>query len=564
LLLFPDGKPPSRRWRWIGWWSVTAIVVGAVAAAISGNPWSTVPIRSSESTVPGVLGSLMTAGFVFGSMSAIASVASLVVRYRRSSGVARSQIRWIALGGAFLVAFIFVVPNFETEGPATSGSELIGVVAMSALMASYGIAITKYRLYDIDIVISRTVTYGVLAAFITAVYALLVVGVGSLLGSGGEPNLALSIAAVAVVAIAFEPLRNRVQHAANRLVFGERASPYEVLSNATSRLAAAGSSEETLAQITRLVVEGSGASRAVLWLKIGGHLQPHAATPDTALSSLGPIALSDQQLPPLPGEAVVPVRHRNELLGAITITKPRGQPVTVADEKVLADVAAGSGLLLRNIGLNAELAERAEQLQLSRRRLVAAHDEERHRLERDLHDGAQQQVVALKVKLGIARTLAEREGAGNVADIVSDLATTTQEAVDAMRAVAHGIYPPLLEAEGLEVALTAVRRTFPVPVDIEFEGLGRYERSLEESVYFCIVEIITQAVDGGSSAIMVSLNGSAGSVEFTIRHDGAIGNLVAVEDRVEALGGRLQATSDATGNVVSGTLLSSQPDLEIA
>ncbi len=185
LLLFPDGHPPSRRWRWVGWWSVSAIVLGAAAAAVSGSPWSTVRIRSSESTVPGVVGSLMTAGFLLAALSAILSVVSLAVRYRRSSGVARSQIRWIALGGAFLVTFIFVLPGFETEGPSTSSSELIGVVAMSALMTSYGIAITKYRLYDIDIVISRTLTYGVLAAFITAVYALLVVGVGSLLGSGG-------------------------------------------------------------------------------------------------------------------------------------------------------------------------------------------------------------------------------------------------------------------------------------------------------------------------------------------------------------------------------------------
>jgi signal transduction histidine kinase len=564
LLRFPDGNPPSRRWRWVGWWSVLAIGLGAVAAAISGNPWSTVPIRSSESTVPGALGSLITAGFLLAALSAIVSVVSLVVRYRRSSGVARSQIRWIALGGAFVVAFIFVVPNFETQGPATGGSELIGVVAMMILMASYGVAITRYRLYDIDVVISRTVTYGVLAAFITAVYASLVVGVGSLLGGGGEPNLALSIVAVAVVAVAFEPLRNRVHHAANRLVFGDRASPYEVLSKVTSRLATAGSSEGTLAQITRLVVEGTGASQAVLWLKIGGHFQPYAATPDTALSSLDPVALSDQQLPTLPGEAVVPVRHRNELLGAIAITKPRGQSVTVADEKVLADVAAGSGLLLRNIGLNAELAERAVQLQLSRRRLVAAHDAERHRLERDLHDGAQQQVVALKVKLGIARTLAEREDAGKVAEIVADLAATTQQAVDAMRAVAHGIYPPLLEAEGLEVALSAVRRTFPVPVEIEFENLGRYERSIEESAYFCVVEVITRAIDGGAVSLGLVLKGSAESVDFMVRHDGAAGDLVAVEDRVSALEGDLSIARAGPETVIGGRLPRNDSVLESA
>ena len=236
--------------------------------------------------------------------------------------------------------------------------------------------------------------------------------------------------------------------------------------------------------------------------------------------------------------------------------------MTVADEKVLADVAAGSGLLLRNIGLNAELAERAEQLRVSRRRLVAAHDAERHRLERDLHDGAQQQVVALKVKLGIARTLAEREGVGKVAEIVADLADTTQAAVDAMRAVAHGIYPPLLEAEGLEVALTAVRRTFLVTVDIEFAGLVRYERSLEESVYFCVVEIITRVIDGGASTISLSLNDSARSIEFEIRHDGVVGDLLAVEDRLDALEGWLRTGSDSAGSFVSGAVPATAPVLE--
>ncbi len=563
LLLFPDGHPPSPRWKWVGWWSVLAIALGSTAAALSGNPWSTIRIRSAESTVPGTLGSFMTAGFLLAALSGIVAVVSLVVRYRRSSGVARSQIRWIALGGAFLVTFIFVLPTFETGGPSTGSSELTGVVAMMVLMASYGIAITKYRLYDIDVVISKTVTYGVLAAFITGVYSLLVVGLGSLV-TGDGPNLALSIGAVAIVAVAFEPLRNRVQHAANRLVFGKRASPYEVLAQTTRRLAGAGTPEETLAQVTQLVAEGTGAVASVLWLRVGDHLQPHSATPAEALSGLGRLGLVGVGVPEIPGETVIPVLHRQELLGALTITKPRGQSVTGADEKVLADVAAGSGLLLRNIGLNAELAERAEQLRGSRRRLVAAQDAERHRLERDLHDGAQQQVVALKVKLGIARTLAEREGVDKVVAIVTDLAATTQVAVDAMRAVAHGIYPPLLEADGLEAALSAARRTFSVGVDLGFEQVGRYERSVEESVYFCVVEIINRAIDGGAGLVSLSLVGSAHAIEFAVRHDGEIGDLVAVADRVDALEGRLQTNRGNAGVTISGTLPCGRPVLEPA
>ena len=156
---------------------------------------------------------------------------------------------------------------------------------------------------------------------------------------------------------------------------------------------------------------------------------------------------------------VVPVRHGDDVLGDVSITKPRDDPPTPADRELLADVASGAGLMLRNVSLNRQLEQRAHDVRESRLRLISAQDAERHRLERDLHDGAQQQVVALKVKLGIAKTLAEREGAEQVASLVSGLAEETQQAVDALRAIAHGIYPPLLEAEGLEVALRAVERT---------------------------------------------------------------------------------------------------------
>lgn len=244
------------------------------------------------------------------------------------------------------------------------------------------------------------------------------------------------------------------------------------------------------------------------------------------------------------------------------MSKDRGESITGADEKVMADVGAGVGALLRNVSLNAELAERAEQLKVSRRRLIAAQDAERHRLERDLHDGAQQQVVALKVKLGIARTLAEREGAEPVADLVASLAEATQEAVDGMRAVAHGIYPPLLEAEGLEAALGAVRRTIPVPVEIRADGVGRYERSAEESVYFCVIGIITEALDAGASGLAVSLSGEDQRIRFVVRADAGVGDLQSVEDRIDALGGILTVTRRAEASEITGGIPRVQNSLE--
>ncbi len=553
LLLFPNGHPPSPRWKWVGWWSILAIALATMATAIAQNPWSTLPISSAENTVPGILGSLNDAGFLLASIAAVVSVASLFVRYRRSLGVERSQIRWIALGGGVYVIGLIVGDSF----PASPNVDALGgLVFQSALVVSYGIAITKYRLYDIDVVISKTLTYGALAAFITGVYALVVVGIGSLVGGGDEPSLALSIAAVAIVAVAFEPLRRRLQHWANLVVYGKRATPYEVLSGTTARLSGASDPDDALTDITQLMVDGTGATEAVIWLAVGGALLPQAATPKSALSDLHPVDVGDDLLDRIPGDRVVAVRHRGELLGAMSITKSREEGITGADERVLADVAAGAGGLLRNIALNAELAERADQLRASRRRLVAAHDAERHRLERDLHDGAQQQVVAIKVKLGIARTLAEREGAEPVAALVTSLADTTQEAVDSMRAVAHGIYPPLLESEGLEPALVAAKRTIPIPVEFVADSIGRYERSVEETVYFAVLGVVIRGSDAGATRAVVSLRGTAELVTFRIDVDVilALGDLVAVEDRFDAFGGAISTADGANGTVVSGVL----------
>jgi signal transduction histidine kinase len=489
----------------------------------------------------------------------LVALVSMVVRTVRSRGDERLQMKWLLFPQALFLGFILFAGLFESQlDSLTRAWQVVLTLVIGALILSVpisvGVAITKYKLYDINVVISKTVTYGFLAVFITGVYAVVVVGIGSLVGSGGEQNLALSIVAVAIVAVAFEPLRNRLQRWANRIVFGERSTPYEVLSRTTAQLAGTGSPDEALEQVTQLVVDGTGAADAVLWLKVGESLHPTAATPATALTGLAEVPLVDDHMPVLVGDTSTPVRHRGEMLGALSITKPPGESVTGIDEKMLHDVASGTALLLRNIGLNAELVARAEQLRLSRRRLVAAHDAERHRLERDLHDGAQQQVVAIKVKLGIARTLAEREGAPTVESLVSSLAVDTQQAVDAMREVAHGIYPPLLEAEGLGVALNAASRNSPIPIDLDSSNVGRYERPVEESVYFCILETVARAINGGATRAHIQLTANNDSVQFTVRHDGDIQDLLAVSDRIDAFGGRLTADVEGSDDVVTGHL----------
>jgi signal transduction histidine kinase len=569
-LWYPSGRPINR---YVGSVAVVAtlgwimLVLGEIGGATVGilvdesllgdDAWLQIANPVASWPVPD--SSLFDLGWFLLMISIPVAVTSMVVRRVKSRGVERLQMKWLLFSEGLVVGYVVLVTVFEEQlDPVGPGVQLALNLLLGALVLavpiSVGVAITKHRLYDIDVVISKTVTYGVLAVFITGVYALIVVGIGSLVGSGDEPNLMLSIAAVAIVAVAFEPLRNRLQRWANRLVFGHRATPYEVLSRATARFAVSDSPEEALKQVTQLVVDGTGAAEAVLWIRVGGNLQPRVATPPTAIEGLVGVSMTRDDLPELRADAATPVRHRGEVLGALSISKAPGESVTSVDDKMLHDIASSAGLLVRNISLNAELAERAEQLRVSRRRLVAAHDAERHRLERDLHDGAQQQVVAVKVKLGVARTLAEREGVPDVESLVSSLAATTQEAVDSMRAVAHGIYPPLLEAEGLEAALSAAIRALPIRVDLDSDEVGRYERSVEESLYFCSVETMTRAVDGGATWARIEMRETSDSVRFTVRHDGEVGDLVSVGDRVEAFGGELSLDVEAGEVVISGQL----------
>ena len=534
LLLFPDGRPVSPRWKWVGWYSVAVMALGVVSTAWLYRPSSTFPIDPEEAG--GVAEQISDGTFLLAAIAVAASIAALVVRYRRSSGVTRRQIRWIAWGGTVLVtAFVLL---FALEGTAGEGiATWILLAAEAVLILSFAVAITKYRLYDVDVVISRTVTYGVLAALITGVYALVVVGVGSLLERGDEPDLVLSIAAIALIAVAFEPVRLRVERWANRLVYGKRATPHEVLSQVTAQLSETDSSEDTLTNLARLLTEGTGASEAVVWLRVGRRLRPEAATPHEALIDL--VDVTEDELPRSEISRSVQVRHGDELLGALSITKPRNEPLTPSDERLLEDVAAGAGLLLRNIRLNAELAERAEQVRASRRRLIAAHDAERHRLERDLHDGAQQQVVALKVKLGLAKAIAEQEGAHEVAQKVFSLANETQNAVDQMRELAHGIYPPLLEAEGLGPAVVAAGRSAGIPVDVEIGELDRYPRPVEETAYFCVTEMVGEAVMAGATHVGLLIQGESEGLTFEISHDAAAHSLdsTTLADRIDAAEG---------------------------
>jgi uncharacterized membrane protein YdcZ (DUF606 family) len=285
--------------------------------------------------------------------------AATLARIRRWRSVQRRPIRWTpyivaTVVGVGSLSFSFTSPS---NGPDVANAAL-GVGFGVLLPATIGLAVMRHGLYDLDIFISRSIVYGSLAIFITGVYVGIAVGIGTLVGSGGKPNLGLSILATAIVAVGFQPVRERVQRVANRLVYGNRATPYEVLSHFSERVAESYASDDVLPRMARVLAEGTSADVAEVWLRSGNALRRAAVFP---LQSPAPAAVhldgSAELSIPTTDRAVV-VRHQGDVLGALTVTKRRGESLTPIEIRLMDDLAHQAGLVLKNVGLTSDLLAR--------------------------------------------------------------------------------------------------------------------------------------------------------------------------------------------------------------
>jgi len=556
FLLFPDGHLLSKRWRSVPWAIAIVIVLWSASFALGGADYTDALDRSVPNpyAIPSLVpffdaARVVLSFFAIGLMAAC--VASLIIRYRRSKDEEREQIRWLMLAGAVTVFWFLLPLNHGTGGWA----DFVQGFVLSLIPISIGIAILKYRLYDIDVVIRRTVVFGVLVAFITAVYVAIVVGVGSAIGARGNP--VLSGIAAAVVALAFQPVRRWGRRAANRLVYGKRATPYEILSEFSNRLGEAYDPEDVLPRMAHILADGTAAKEATVWLHVDGSFRPASTWPE-ANETIDPIP--DDPMP----EGLVPVRQRDELLGALSVRKLAGEDLSPTESALVADLAAQAGLVLRNVALTEQLRLRLEELRASRQRLVAAQDEERRRLERNIHDGVQQQLVALAIQLKLLDAQIERDpsGARTAAARLSATATTT---LDDLRDLARGIYPPLLADKGLPAALEAQARKAALPVSIDAEGIGRFTQDVEATVYFCTLEALNNVAKyaDATGATVLLANGS-GELRFEVHDDGrgfdpaetGYGTgLQGMADRLAAVGGSLSVDSDpGHGTTVVGSV----------
>jgi signal transduction histidine kinase len=587
LLLFPDGHLPSSRWRWFA--RILAASLAIVYLTIVLSPGKFGDEAGSFANFRNPLGvealravlSVAIVSLAMLPIGIIGSLVALVRRFRRSSGIERLQLRWLVTA-ATIVAILYTIALLIGFAGSWAVNDQprwmtvlqnVAVFSFGLIPIAIGVSVLRYHLFDIDVVINRALLFGALAVFIAIVYLGVVVGVGALVGSRANPIL--SAAAAAIVAFAFQPARSRAQRFADRLVYGERAAPYEVLSEFSERLGNAYATEELLPRMTRALAGGTGAVRADVWVRIGAELVPEASWPHDA-NPLSPIAAVEDDVGEVSASGMrEPIRHQGELLGALSIVKRSGESITATEEKLVRDLAAQAGLVMRNVALTEQLMEHIEQLRASRQRLVNAQDEERRKLERNLHDGAQQQLVALSVKLRLAEAIAARDPEKTQA-MLADLQIETGQAIEDLRDLARGIYPPLLADMGLVAALEAQARKGPIATSVSAENVARYPQQVEAAVYFCALEALNNVVKySGASSAEVRLAQSNGALTFEVSDDGAgfdtdrtsYGTgLRGMADRIEVIGGVLEVRSaPGRGTSITGRIptdvLTSEPSL---
>ena len=355
--------------------------------------------------------------------------------------------------------------------------------------------------------------------------------------------------AAALAAVVLQPVRARAGLLADRLVYGRRASPYEVLSEFAGQIAGTDSTEEVLPAMARMVAEATGAERAEVWLESSGAERLETAWPATARPPDTPAAAE-----PDGRTRSFAVQHRGELLGALRVTSSPREPLTPAGERLVSDVAAQAGLVLRNVAL-------IEDLRASRQRIVTAADQARRALERDLHDGAQQQLVALKISLGLVRQVVATSD--DTEELLAQAEYLAEEALKDLRELAHGIYPPLLADHGLPAALEAQARKAAIAVTVDAPGISRYPQDVEAAVYFCILEALQNVAKYAQApTARVTLCQDSQHLTFTVADDGKgfdpattpIGTgLHGITDRLAAIGGSIGiASAPGHGTRITG------------
>jgi signal transduction histidine kinase len=418
------------------------------------------------------------------------------------------------------------------------------------------------------------VTLGLLG-YAASVYTVIVLGGGALTGHTDSPSLTLSILATVIIALSFARVQFRLERVAARAGLGGAMSPYDALSQFSEAVTSSVAPAETPARMARILAQGTGALWAQVWLVVDDELILVAVWPPGAAADLGaPASPPETARVTTGGERTLAVRHAADTLGVLRLQERPGLALTTVEERLFAGLAAQAGAVLRQTVLQAELVERHDELvaqsaalRASRERLVTTQDAERRRLERDMHDGAQQHLVALAVNLRLAQSLSPRSPV-RASEILATQADASVVAINTLTTMSRGIYPRLLADHGLGPALQATLTASAVPVTVGAVDLGRLPSAVEAAFYFCALEAVQNATKhANADQVTVELGQDDHSWQLCVTDDGtgfdladathtAGGRgLLNLSDRLSAVGGNVRVTSTpGAGTRVTATV----------
>ena len=548
LLLTPTGSLPSPRWRWWARTTAAAPVVSLLAMMLASRPQPDQTIEGPFGLTSGVMPPVgFQLAFAVANLAVVVGSASLVMRFRRARGRERQQLRWVALT-AVPVALGSVVAALATvvalpQDAILSGTVFLGLaVGIYLLPLAIGAAILRYRLYDLDYIISRTVMYGLLTVGGVGVYVGVVKSAEWLLREGGPGG---SLLATAVIAVGFAPARERLQRFVDRRLYGERHDPVRAMARLGERLRDAPSGVpggDVLAGVLQAVCEALRLPSASL-----------RVDNDAEVASFGRPATASES---------IPLEHEGQQVGALLVGLRAGEQILgVADRPVLEILAAPVAVALHAVLLS-------QELQRSRERLVAAREEERRRLRRDLHDGLGPILTAVTLKADAARSVLA--GAPDRADaLLAELRGDAKQAIGDLRQVIYDLRPAALDELGLLGALgEQVDRFGRQGLSITLHApaaLPVLPAAVEVATYRIITEALTNIArhaDAHQVTITVAIDGD---LRLEVQDDGTTGTangdgwrpstgLQSMAERAAEVGGTLQAGPTPTGGRVHASL----------
>ena len=516
-----------------------------------------------------------------------------LTRYERATIAERRRIKWLAWSVTVAAGIAIAAATLDSLVSWPEHVAAIAVGATAIVPLSFAVAAFEKPSVIVDRLLLHTISLAGLVALVSVVYVAIVLGLGRVPREEERTLLVLSIIAAGAAALLYVPTRERLQRVATKLVYGERQAPDEVIRTFGSRMSRALPLDELLLQMAESLRKTLQLDVAEVWTGSGGTLERSVSDPTRPPARLqlgasemtvvaragvsGPAWLKIW-LPAMLGPEdehirVAPITNAGELLGMIVVRRRSDRGAfDEEEERIITELARQVGLALRNVRLDSalqasleEVRQQATELQASRARIVATADLERRKIERNLHDGAQQRLVALAVNLRLARQIAATSP-DDANAMFDQLSAEIQDTLEDLRALAHGIYPPLLADRGLAEALKAAANRSPVPTTVQADGLARYPQEIEAAIYFCCLEAMQNIgkYAGEGAQATITVREEAGGLLFEVNDTGAGFDVATAKrgagftnmnDRVGAIGGSLRVESaPGKGTKVSGTV----------